>query len=115
MIGVVDVAHGLLVDGVWASRLLLVAGVDPYAVEAEFETKTPGFFSEPSNPKDFTKAARKAIARAKKLAATLGHENITSSHLFVACLSVEDETVRTIMEGRDLELDELTGLVASGC
>ena len=114
-IDLVDITHGLLVEGVWAKRLLLVAGADPHKVAAEFETPTPDWFAPVVLPTDFSRASKKALHRARTLADTYNHAVVASSHLFVACLSLADSTVGPIVATHGLEVNQLGDLVAAVC
>lgn len=101
-IGVADLAHGALADGVWASALLHNAGLVTGDVVRGFILKPRTIFHDPKPPTDFTPEARKAIARSKKLAVRYGQMSITSAHLFVACLTVSDGDIDRIKEEQGL-------------
>lgn len=102
-IGVPDVAHGALADGVWASTLLTTFGHDPDEVMKLFELKQRSWFHESAVPKEFTPQTRKALTRSKKLALRFDHAVITTAHILVACLSVGDPEVNQV--GANFNLD----------
>lgn len=102
-ISVVDLAHGALVDGVWASRLLSDVGLLVNEVVAEFVLKPRTVFHEPKPPRDFTPEARRAVARSRKLADRHSQSNITSAHLFIACLTVGDPIVDQVADEKGLD------------
>jgi ATP-dependent Clp protease ATP-binding subunit ClpA len=102
-IGVSDVAHGALADGVWASTLLTSIGLDPDEVMKHFEPKQRSRFYESAVPTEFTPQTRKALTRSKKLALRYDHAVITTAHILVACLTVGDPEVNQV--GADFNLD----------
>jgi ATP-dependent Clp protease ATP-binding subunit ClpA len=115
VVGVADLAHGSLTDGLWANRLLLVAGVDPAELEARFDTKNPGLFIEPELPTEFSKQAKRVIGRADRFASSVGQDVVSSAHLFVACLSAQDPAVDAIAGSAGLTIETLVDLIAAGC
>lgn len=106
-IGVPDLFHGVLADGVWATALLTSAGVDPDAVMEPFVLRRAPRFYEQKNPIEITPEARRALGRAKKLADRYGHAVITTAHILVACLTVSDSEVDAVAWDHNLNSAEL--------
>lgn len=103
IIGVADLVHGALADGVWASALLVSAGIDPDVVMNSFAIPDRLGSPDSATPMEFTPHARKALARAKKLADRYDHSAITTAHILVACLTVSDPEVDAAAAAHQLE------------
>lgn len=106
-IGVPDLFHGVLADGVWASTLLTSAGVDPDAVMEAFVLRGAPRLYEDNRPLEFTAETRRALGRAKKLADRYGHTVITTAHIMVACLTVSDSEVDAVAWDHNLNSAKL--------
>lgn len=108
-IGVPDLFHGVLADGVWASTLLSSVGSDPDAIMEPFVLKRPSRTYGPKTPMDFTPEARQALVRSKKLADRYEHKVVTSAHILVACLTVGDTEVDAVARANNLSSAGLAG------
>lgn len=112
-IGVPDLAHGSLADGVWASTLISSIGLNPDELMEPFVLKQRSQFSKLKAPTDFTPGLRKALSRSKKLAVRYDHAVITTAHLLVACLTVGDPEVDNMAKEFDLKPADLASELES--
>lgn len=112
-IGVPDVAHGALADGVWASTLIRSIGLDPDKVTAPFVLKQRSQFLNRKAPTTFTPDLRRVLIRSKKLAVRYDHAVITTAHLLVACLTVGDPEVDRVAKEFDLKPADLASELES--
>ena len=113
LIGVPDLFHGVLADGVWATTLLISVGADPDAIMEPFVLRGAPSFYEPETPMEFTVEARRTLGRAKKLADRYDHAVITTAHILVACITVSDPEVDAVATQHNLSSAKLAAELES--